>query len=353
MKRLRVAVIGTGNISNFHTGNYAKNEQVELIAACDLDEKRVREYCEKYQIPRFYTDYRELLEKEKPDAVSVCTWNNSHAEISIAALRAGTNVLCEKPLAMNTAEALEIEKTVRETGKTLMVGFVRRFGINTSVVQEFIKNGTFGQINQVKTQYIRRSGNPLGWFANKELSGGGPVIDLGVHVIDLARYLMGKPRATAVSAVTFDNIGSRPNLKFFQKPYRSLDPGMDFCNVEDMAVAMIRFDNGAVLNVELSFSQHIKDEEKVSFEMYGSKGGAVLEPKLEIFTEQNDIALTMMPQYEQDTAFDGNFEREICHFVDCVQNGKETLNPVEDGVEMMRIIDGIYESARQGQEIKL
>lgn len=351
MNKIKVGIIGTGSISNLHMAGYKNLENVEVIAACDINGKRAEEYAKKYGIEHVFTDYNEMLKLKELDAVSVCTWNNGHAPASIAALRAGKNVLCEKPLAMNLEEAKQMEQAAKESGKLLMVGFVRRFGKNTKIMEDFINEGYLGDVYYAKTSCIRRYGNPMGWFSDKKRSGGGPLIDLGVHMIDLVRFLMGKPKTISVMGATFNKIGPRNNIKAFDR-YNPVD--MDYyCDVEDMAVAMIRFENGAVLNVETSFSQHIK-EDQLTLELYGTKSGAMMEPKLELYSEMEDYLVDITPRYSEGAnVFTENFNNETAHFIDCIANGTKCLNPVEDGVELMRILDAIYESAASGKEVRL
>ena len=179
MGKVKVAIIGTGSISNFHADAYKKLSNVEIIAACDINKNNLNEFAKKYDVPNVFTDYNEMLKMSDIDAVSVTAWNNVHAPASIAALKAGKNVLCEKPLALNKNEAEEMVKVSKETGKLLMVGFVRRFGGNTIALKELIDNGTLGDIYYAKAGCLRRWGNPGGWFSDKKRSGGGPVIDLG------------------------------------------------------------------------------------------------------------------------------------------------------------------------------
>lgn len=352
MEKIRVGIIGTGNISNVHMAGYKNCENVEVVAACDLDEKRARDFAEKYGIQHVFTDYNEMLRMKELDAVSVCTWNNAHAPASISALKAGKHVLCEKPLAMNTQEAEEMERAAKESGKLLMVGFVRRFGQNTGILRDFIKSGHLGDIYYAKTSCIRRCGNPGGWFSDSKRSGGGPLIDLGVHMIDLSRFLLGKPKAVTVSGAVFKGIGPRDHIKAIKR-YRPVDKSA-VCDVEDMAVAMVRFDNGSVLSVETSFSQNIKENEKLTLELFGTKSGAVMEPNLEIYSEMEDYLVDITPRYTPtNDTFTENFKRETAHFINCISTGAECLNPVEDGVELMRILDAIYQSAREGKEVQI
>lgn len=350
MSKIQVAVIGAGSISEMHLRSYQSNPDVELYAICDLNEERAKAKAEKYGISRVFTDYKKLLADPAIDAVSICTWNNSHAPISIAALEAGKNVLTEKPLCKTVEEALAVEKAVHRSGKTLQVGFVRRYASNTGIVKSFLDNGELGEIYYAKASCIRRLGNPGGWFSDVERSGGGPLIDVGVHVIDLCWYLMGRPKVKSVSGNTYNKLGNRANVKNLAF-YKAADYDATHNTVEDMANALIRFENGASILVDVSFTLHAKEDE-LTVKLYGDKGGAELEPELSIVTEKYDTILNLTPQINN-LSFDfvAGFQQEINYFVEVCQGSKETLSPVQDGVEMMKILCGIYESSKLGKEI--
>lgn len=350
MSKLKVAVIGAGSISEVHFNAYKQNPEAELYAVCDLNESRAKAKAEKHGAPNVFTDYRELLADPALDAVSICTWNNSHAEISIAALEAGKHVLVEKPLCKTVEEAKCVEEAVRRSGKSLQVGFVRRYSSNTAIVKQFLEAGELGEIYYAKATCLRRLGNPGGWFSDKERSGGGPLIDLGVHVIDLCWYLMGRPKVRSVSGNVYNRLGNRANVKGLSF-YKASDYDASKNTVEDLANAVIRFENGASLLVDVSFTLHAKNDE-LSVKIYGDKGGAELEPELAIVGEKYDTILNMTPQVDQLTFnFTQGFNSEINHFVDVCLGRKDTLSPVEDGVEMMKILCGIYESAEKGREV--
>ncbi|MBB3111201.1 putative dehydrogenase [Paenibacillus phyllosphaerae] len=350
-RKFRIGVIGTGSISSVHLDAYqANSEAAELVAVCDLNEERAAAAAAKYGAAHVYTDYRELLARDDIDGVSICTWNNSHAEISIAALEAGKHVLCEKPLCMTVEEALRVEEAVKRTGKLLQVGVVRRYAQNTAILKNFVDAGDLGEIYYAKANCIRRLGNPGGWFSDRERSGGGPLIDLGVHIIDVCWYLMGKPKVKSVSGNTYNKLGNRSNIANLGF-YKAADYDPTKNDVEDMANALIRFENGASLMVEVSFTLHAKNDE-LSVKLYGDKGGAELEPALQIVTEKNDTILNVTPQTDFSTFdFMDSFRRETAHFIRSAQGECETLSPVEDGVEIIKILTAIYESAATGREI--
>lgn len=351
-KKIKIGIIGTGSISNEHIKAYQKNPNVELYAFCDIDPKKLEEMATKYDVKRTFTDYNELLRLPEIDAVSVCVWNAQHAPCTIAALNAGKRVLCEKPMSVTAQDAILMKEAAEKNNKLLMIGFVRRFGNDCAILKDFIEQDKLGEIYFTKATYLRRKGNPGGWFGNKELSGGGPLIDLGVHVIDLVRFLMGNPKPVSVYGLTFQKLFDRKNIKGSQGYTSSSLSKDDICNVEDLATAIIKFDNGASLTVETSFSLNIKKDEG-TIELFGTKGGAKLSPKLEIYTEMNDYLVNVDFDTDTSLSFDGLFENEINHFVECVKDGIECKSPASDGVEITKIIDGIYASAKLGREILL
>lgn len=352
-KKLRVGVVGVGGISESHIAGYKADPRVELAAFCDINEERLKEKGKRHGVTRLFTDVREMVKMPDLDAVSVCTWNSAHAPCTIAALEAGKHVLCEKPMAMNTAEAEAMREAARKSGKLLMIGFVRRFGNDCAVVQDFQREGYFGELYYAKATYLRRNGCPGGWFGDKSRSGGGPLIDLGVHVIDLTRYLLGNPQPVSVYGATFRKLGNRPDIKTGVS-YAASDKGdADIFDVEDLATAMIRFDNGAVLSIEASFSLNIeKDEGKI--ELFGTKAGAKMDPELTLYSQTAGYMTNTTIATGTALDFNGLFEREIAHFVSCA-TGEESVcrAPAEDGITLMKILDAAYESARTGHEVVL
>jgi predicted dehydrogenase len=352
MTKIKIGIIGIGSISVQHIESYLSNSKVELYAFCDINEERLKLMSEKYNIKHTFTDMHEMLRLEEIDAVSVCTWNSAHAACTIAALNAGKHVLCEKPMSVSEEDAKAMKEAADQNGKLLMIGFVRRYGNDCNIVKEFIQSDYFGEIYYAKATYLRRKGNPGGWFGDKSRSGGGPLIDLGVHVIDLVRFLLGNPKPISVYGATFRKLADRKNIKGKQSYTSSSTSDNIICDVEDLATAMIRFDNGAVLSIEASFSLNIKkDEGKI--ELFGTKGGAKLDPELELYSEINDYLADTTLDAETSLSFDGLFANEINHFVSCITEGVPCLSPAQDGIEIMAILDAIYKSAETGHEVIL
>jgi len=351
MKKLKVAVVGVGSISKYHIQGYLASPDVELYAFCDINEGRLKEKGETYGITRLYTDEAKMLaELPEIDLVSVCTWNCAHAACSIMALNAGKHVLCEKPMAMNVEEALAMKEAAERNNKLLMIGFVRRFGRDCRVVTDLIEHDRLGDIYYAKAQYLRSNGNPGGWFGNTALSGGGPLIDLGVHSIDLVRYLMGKKKVVSVYGATFEKLGNRPHIKT-GKAYRSSSTESgDVCDCEDLATAMIRFEDGSVLNVEVSFSLNIGGEETNVVQLFGTKAGVSMTKEIRMFSEMDGYLTNTEVGKGMGFDFEPSFTAEIAHFIACAKGEVECRNTAEDGVEMMKILCAIYRSAKSGHE---
>lgn len=350
MHKVKVGVIGAGSISDLHLLAYAHHPDVEIVAVCDLVETRAKEKAEIYNIQHVFTDYKALLSLPEIDAVSICTWNDSHAKIAIAALSYGKHVLVEKPMCKTVKEAEEIKRAVASAEKTLQVGFVRRFATNTTVLKRFIDNDDLGAIYYAKASALRVLGNPGGWFSDREKSGGGPLIDIGVHMLDICWYLMGKPKVKSVTGQTFNKLGNRKNIEF-KSFYQAADYDKAHNNVEDLACALIKFEHGQTLMLDASFTLHAQDE-KTDIVLYGEKGGATLEPALVISSEQHDVMTNITPNIDHlSFDFSDSFQREINHFIASVRHETDTIAPVLDGLEITKILAAIYESSAENKEI--
>ncbi|WP_114853903.1 Gfo/Idh/MocA family protein [Brachybacterium sp. YJGR34] len=352
MTTFRVGVIGAGSIAQSHLTAYAENPDVTLVAVADMNLERAQSVAEQYGAERAYADPHELLASEDIDGVSICTWNNSHAAWAIAAIEAGKHVLVEKPIARTLSEALEIQRIAEANDRVVQVGFVRRHSPNCQVLKSFIDAGELGEIYYAKASCLRRVGNPGGWFADKEIAGGGPLLDIGIHVLDLCWYLMGSPKVVSVSGNTYDRLGNRANVTTMPR-YKVADYDPDKNSVEDLANAVIRFENGASLLLDCSYSLHAT-KDSIDVSVYGEKGGAELEPALHIATEMHDSVVNIEPQIGSRTfEFGVGFGLEIQNFVDAGLGRAESIAPAWHGVEIVRILEAIYESAATGQEVAL
>lgn len=344
--KIRIGFIGVGNIAqNAIMPAYLKQSDVEIVAVCDLKEARAREVAERHGIPHVYTDFNEMVKRDDIDAISVCTWNNSHAPATIAALQAGKHVLCEKPPAMTVAEAEEMRDAAKDAGKVLMYGLVQRFRTEVTVLKEFMEAGKFGDIYFGKTSILRRRGTPLGWFTDPAKSGGGPVIDIGVHLIDVTRYLMGSPQPTRVSAQVWSPHGDYKTKGVSR--WKAFDTDDLVFGVEDIAGGVIHFDNGAAMIFDVSWAANVKEIPFFS-QVVGTKAGASVDP-FEIYSEEQDYLIDVRPVVEKKNAF----EAEVRHFLDCIKTGATPIPNADEGVAIQKILNGIYESARLGREVEL
>ena len=210
-KKLRVAFIGAGGIAGTHMGYLAEMEDVELVAAADVVQASAEGRQEEYGMSAAYSDYKKMLKEIKPDAVSVCTPNGLHAPCSIAALNAGADVIVEKPMAMNAPQAQKMLEAARRNRRKLVIGFQYRFDPKTQYLKNAVEAGRLGTVVYARVQGLRRRGIPnWGVFGRKELQGGGPLIDIGVHMMEMAHYVMGSPMPVAASGSTYTYFGDKP-----------------------------------------------------------------------------------------------------------------------------------------------
>ncbi len=354
MKKIRLALVGAGNIANVHLKAYQKDERVELTAICDINEDLLNRRADEFGIEKRFTNIDDMLSSVELDAADICVWNCSHAECTIKALNAGLNVLCEKPMAMSAKEAEEMEATAKKNGKLLMIGFVTRFSNEAKIAKDFIDKGYLGDVYYSKAIYLRRNGNPGGWFSDTSRSGGGPLIDIGVHPLDLTRYLMGNPKPVSVYCVTSNHLyDDRAKLKTTAAWMpEGADPKKDKCDIESNATAIVRYENGACTLLEASYA--LNTDPASGRTLYGTKGSFCLDNGMKLMTDINGF-MTDVKLIDTDYLEDNKpmFERETSHFIDCCLGEAQCVSTAADGVVIMKILDALYESARTGHEVTL
>jgi len=324
-------VIGLG-MGRGHLEGYLRAPNAKLIGIADINEKRLDECKQRYGVENAFTDYNDLLSLKELDAVSIAVPNYLHKPIAIDALESGKHVLVEKPMALNALEGQEMLDAAKKRGLKLMLHFNNRYRGDIQTLKKYVDSGDFGEIYFAKTGWIRRRGVPGAgsWFSNKALSGGGPLIDLGVHVIDMTMYMMGCPKPVSVSGHTVQGFPEYAKLGTF--------------DVEDFASAYIRFENGATMAVEVSWAMNCPAERQYS-EIHGTKAGASLSP-LVIWTEKQGLLTDIEPKNVKGLS---QFE----HFASCVLENKTPISSGEDGLMMMKILDAIYASAEAGHEVAI
>jgi predicted dehydrogenase len=348
-KKLKIGIIGSGGIAQgCHIPGYRSvSDLCEVVAVCDTNPEAAQKAATKFDIPRIYSNYKDLLADPEIDALSITTPNAFHMQPTIDALRAGKHVLCEKPLAMNAAEAKLMCRAAKESGKILQVGLQQRFAGTTAFLKKYIEGGNMGDIYYARAQALRRRGVP-GWgvFIDKEKQGGGPLIDIGVHILDVTLFLMGYPKPVSASGKTWNQLGTNPELFNNWGDY-----DRSKFTVEDFAVGMIKFENGAVIVLESSFMANL-DGNPYRTQLFGTKAGADLnlggEPALRIYTEQNRQLFNLEPANVPKV--DAPHEVEVQQFVDAIVHNKPSPVPGEQGLILNAIFDALYTSSDTGKE---
>lgn len=295
--KLKVAVIGCGGIANGkHLPALSKIDAVEMVAFCDIIEDKAVKASEKYGAPgsTVYADYQELFGKEKVDVVHVCTPNKSHAAIAIAALEYGAHVMCEKPVAKTAADARKMVETAKKTGKKLTVGYNNRFRPDSQVLKKIIDSGALGDIYFARAHAIRRRAVPTwGVFLNEDEQGGGPLIDIGTHALDLTLWMLNNYDVKYVVGNAYHKLSSKENAANAWGPW---DPKK--FTVEDSAFGFITMKNGATIALESSWALNTLDVDEAKCTLCGTEGGADMKGGLRIngekfsrlYTEQIDLS---------------------------------------------------------------
>ena len=352
MKKLRIGVIGCGGIFNaVHLPAYVAMDNVEIVAVCDIIEERAQKAAKTFTDAAVYTDYKDVIAREDIEAVDICTPNYLHPIIACAAMEAGKHVFSEKPDSPTVEGVLKMKETSEKTGKILMVMRNNRYVPASAFARKYIQDGEAGEIYAAHCGWQRRRGIPGkgGWFTTKAQSGGGPLIDLGVHMIDLALWLMGNPKPVAVTGCTYskfagNDVSDSDNSKFGDK---AADGVYD---VEDLAMGFVRMDNGACLTIECSWASNIEKERRF-VELYGTKAGLKWDTEhLTLFEERGGTLVDSVPKMP---AVSKGHEMNLRHFVDVVLNGEKPMFVPEQGVDMVKLLCALYESAATGKEVQL
>jgi predicted dehydrogenase len=347
VKPLRVGIIGCGGIAQTHISYLKKMPGVSIVCGADIKPKALEIMKTTHGVELLYDDFNVMLKEvgDAVDAISVCAPNGVHAPAAIAAANAGKHVLCEKPMAMNAREAQAMADAAKKNGVEFIIGFQHRYEPRSKMLRDMIKAGEFGKILYVRAQALRRRGIPnWGVFGRKELQGGGPMIDIGVHILETAHSIIGTPRPVAATGNTFTFLGDKPS------DVVSMWPNWDHktYTVEDMAVGMIRFETGGMLTLESSFVAHIP-EDVFNIQIFGEKGGAIWGSS-EVFTDYNNYMINAKPGYMPRWDM---WEYKMKHFVEVVRDGRPNEAPASHGVMVQKMLDGIYAAAAAGKEVEI
>lgn len=345
MERIRIGIIGAGGIakSRHIPALLELKLEAEVTAICDVNIETAEQAAVPFHQPFVTDDYHDVL--SRVDAVIICTPNKFHAEIAIAALNAGVHVVCEKPMAMTAEEGQRMVHAADKSGKQLMIAYHYRFMAESQAAKRMIEENEIGGPMVGRVQALRRRKVP-GWgvFTNKELQGGGSLIDFGCHFLDLSLWLLGNPAPVEVLGNTYNVVSSMPNQV---NQWGRVDN--EAFEVDDHVTAYIRFDNGATLLFETSWAANVK-EDKESVSISGDTGGVDLFP-LEINQAKHGMLLDSTANWVPGEEDPGVFQMQ--NFFDACNGKGELLMPPSQAVQVQQIVDAIYESAETGRSVRL
>ncbi len=357
MSKLRIGLVGLGGMGGMHYNSHIHNPEIEIAAVCDIRQNKLDNWTKNWEKPenevKVFTDFKEMIDTMNLDAVDICTPNNFHSIIAVYALEHGCHVFSEKPDAVSVAECTKMKEAAEKAGKVLMVMRNNRYYTNSVYLKKYIESGKAGDIYCGRCGWIRRRGIPGkgGWFTTKAESGGGPLIDLGVHMIDLSMWLMGNPKPVSVSGCTFNKFAENTaQADSEHSKFGDAKDGGTF-DVEDLAMGFIRFENGACLQIEFSWASNIERETRF-VELRGSKAGVKWNDNgtAQIFSEDENGRLTN-ELYECDMG--NGHDAALRHFTRIVLHGDKKDFVPEQGLNMIKILSAIYESAQTGKEVIL
>ncbi|HVL23772.1 MAG TPA: Gfo/Idh/MocA family oxidoreductase [Thermomicrobiales bacterium] len=368
MDTVRIGVIGVGWPGQRHIEGYQKHPNARIVALSDVNTAAAEQVKAQYSVhgADVIGDYRDLLARDDIDAVSICTPNFLHGSMAIDALDAGKHVLLEKPLAHTLADGVRLAAKVAEhPDLAFMIAFNNRYRPDSIMLKHQIEGGELGRIYYGKTGWLRGAAEFTlrGWFTQREKSGGGPLIDLGVHMLDLTLWLMGNPRPVSVSGSVYREFSD----------FMRQSAGADV-DVEDLATAFIKLDNGATIVLDVSWVSHIEQSNLVYAQLFGTEGGARIARGLGLAPGQRDHEMTITtaagmgpgrttlvskPEFNTLQASQPgfmlyeSFRGEVADFVDSIVAGRQPGATITHALDILRVLDAIYRSAETGREIDL
>jgi len=368
MSKIRIGIIGCGNIANTkHMPTLAKfSDRVEMIAFCDLIVDKAEKAAKKYGTPdaHVYVDYHECLANPDIDVIHVCTPNRSHCEITVAALEAGKHVMCEKPMAISGDDARKMVDAAKKSKKLLTIGYQNRYRQDTQTLKKLIDQGELGDIYYAKAHALRRRGIPnWGVFTNKKEQGGGPLIDIGTHSLDITLWMMNNYKPVSVLGSTFNILGTTLSGDE-QGTNEHWDPKT--FEVEDAAFGLINFENGATVYLETSWALNTLDQRQAMNTLYGTKAGCSMEYKGDTGTERvlvlNKINAGAKEKVTIDTSEGGKASADLifsypgadleCEtWINALEGKGELTVLPEQAMVVTQILEAIYESAKTGKAV--
>ncbi|MDE4541116.1 Gfo/Idh/MocA family oxidoreductase [Thermoanaerobacterium sp. R66] len=355
-EKIRVGIIGCGGIANGkHMPSLSKLDNVEIVAFCDVKEEKALKAAKDYGVDgaKTYNDYRKLLEDKSIDVVHVCTPNKSHSDITVDALEAGKHVMCEKPMAKTANDAKRMLDAAKRTGKKLTIGYQNRFRPDSQYLHKLCQDGVLGEIYFAKAHAIRRRAVPTwGVFLNEEEQGGGPLIDIGTHALDLTLWMMNNYKPKYVVGNTYRKLAERRNAANAWGPW---DP--DKFTVEDSAFGFITMENGATIILETSWALNSLDVDEAKTTLCGTEGGADMKDGLRINGEMNgrlyttkiDLSSGGVAFYEGKAEDAADLEARL--WIESIINNTEPVVKPEEAYVVSQILEAIYTSSKTGKPV--
>ncbi|WP_413376001.1 Gfo/Idh/MocA family protein [Alkalihalobacillus sp. 1P02AB] len=357
MERIvKIGIIGCGGIANGkHMPSLSKIKNVELVAFCDITDEKAKKAAKQYgsEAATVYSDYQELLKNEDVEVVHVLTPNDSHAEISVAALEAGKHVMCEKPMAKTAEEANLMVEAARRSGKKLTIGYNNRFRQDSQYLKEVCDRGDLGEVYFAKAHAIRRRAVPTwGVFLDGEKQGGGPLIDIGTHALDLTLWMMNNYKPKSVMGAVHHKLSQKKNAANAWGPW---DP--EKFTVEDSAFGFITMENGATIVLEASWALNSLEVDEAKCSLSGTEGGADMKDGLRIhgenfgklFTTQVELNNGGVAFYDGKTESDADLEARM--WIDNIITDTEPVVKPEQAFVVTQILEAIYKSAKIGEAV--
>lgn len=336
MDKVRIGIIGLG-WGKWHLDNFLKTDKAEVIALCDANEEQLKKLGAEKKIKRLYKDVGSILKDKDVDAVSVCIPNFLHKDVVTAAVKSGKHVLCEKPLAGTVHEARSIVKAVEKSRKKCMIAMKFRFTPEAHYISRELKKGEFGKIYYGYTHYLLPrsiSTCPENWRISKSKSGGGALIDNGVHLLDLNWYLMGCPKPVFAFGSIYAEFG--PKIKEIK----------DRFDVEDFGCGLIKFENGATIYLDNALACMV-DDTIIGLRICGTKSGATMWP-FSVIKSVDGKNQAVKPDLTHE-----HYQTQFEHFVECIINDSEPISPPRQGLEILKMLHGIYHSSKIGKAVRI
>ncbi|MFD1721637.1 Gfo/Idh/MocA family protein [Amnibacterium endophyticum] len=352
---LRVGVVGLGFAGTTALDAFSSLPGVEVVALAGQEDERLTHLAETRGVEGRYHDWEDLVARDDLDVVSVGVPNHLHAPIAIAALSSGKHVFCEKPLAPTGDLAQSMVDAARKADRVLEVAFNHRRRADVQFIRRYLDEHDIGRIYHARTSWRRRQGIPgLGsWFTNQAMAGGGPMIDLGPHMLDIALFLMDEPKVTRVSAVTYGELGRAGR----GGRAAGATGGTRTFEVEDFASALLRLDTGGSIHLETSWASHSADEEDIAVELLGAAGGVRLfvrdyatDDTIRIYSDIDGVPATTVPTVHVPS---GHHLKVIEEFLATIRSGAWADSYGDSALHRSRVLDAVYASAQQQQEVEV